>query len=108
MGIFATPPRCARPRRVGASSPSIPNSSTWEKFADAPPDERELPQPRRRFARLTRGKELTMATREPSSKKDAASTASSEIGSGRRRRKHGYRGYPNGRSTGGDIHWGSG
>jgi|KBSMisStaDraftv2_1062788.scaffolds.fasta_scaffold78400_3 hypothetical protein len=49
-----------------------------------------------------------MAIRETSSKKDAASTASSEIGSGRRRRKHGYRGYPNGRSTGGDIHWGSG
>ena len=25
-----------------------------------------------------------------------------------RRRKHGYRGYPNNRSGGGDIHWGSG
>ena len=26
----------------------------------------------------------------------------------RRRRKHGYRGYPNRPSAGGDIHWGSG
>jgi hypothetical protein len=25
-----------------------------------------------------------------------------------RRRKHGYRGYPNSRSGGADIHWGSG
>ncbi|HEY2797535.1 MAG TPA: hypothetical protein VGK26_06565 [Thermoanaerobaculia bacterium] len=39
-----------------------------------------------------------MAIPETSSKKDAPS----------KRRKHGYRGYPNGRSVGGDIHWGTG
>ena len=49
-----------------------------------------------------------MARWETSSKRDAASVVTAEPESRRRRRKHGYRGYPNGRSAGGDIHWGSG
>jgi len=48
-----------------------------------------------------------MATWDTSSKKDAFS-ASNELSAPRRKRKHGYRGYPNGPSAGGDIHWGSG
>ncbi len=49
-----------------------------------------------------------MAKPETSSMKDASSTSMAEQEPQRRHRKHGYRGYPNGASVGGDIHWGSG
>jgi hypothetical protein len=49
-----------------------------------------------------------MAKPETSSIKDASSTSKGEPESRRRPRKHGYRGYPNGPSAGGEIHWGSG
>jgi len=49
-----------------------------------------------------------MAKWETSSMKDAFSASKEQPASRRRHRKHGYRGYPNGPSAGGDIHWGSG
>jgi hypothetical protein len=50
-----------------------------------------------------------MANPETSSRKDAPSNAKADSEIRPRRRRHGYRGYPNGPTTaGGDIHWGSG
>ncbi len=49
-----------------------------------------------------------MAIPETSSKKDASSTSKAEPEPRGKHRRHGYRGYPNGPSAGGDIHWGSG
>jgi hypothetical protein len=51
-----------------------------------------------------------MANPQTSSPKDAVSISHGETETEprRRRRKHGYRGYPNGPSVGGDIHWGTG
>ena len=49
-----------------------------------------------------------MAKLETSSMKDASSASMAEPEPRRRHRKHGYRGYPNRPSAGGDIHWGSG
>ena len=50
-----------------------------------------------------------MANPETSSRKDVPSNAKTESKYTPRRRRHGYRGYPNGpATTGGDIHWGSG
>jgi hypothetical protein len=48
-----------------------------------------------------------MAKPETSSSKDAASRPKSEIEPGFKRRKRGYRGYPNNPKSG-DVHWGSG
>jgi hypothetical protein len=47
-----------------------------------------------------------MAKPETSSEKDAATKPNAEA-EPRRRRRHGYRGYPN-NAKGGEIHWGSG
>ena len=49
-----------------------------------------------------------MANGETSSKKDAFSASMEQPASRRKHRRRGYRGYPNGPSVGGDIHWGSG
>ena len=49
-----------------------------------------------------------MANPQASSPQDAVSRRETETEPRRRRRKHGYRGYPNGPSVGGDIHWGRG
>ena len=48
-----------------------------------------------------------MANKEVSPKEDPAKAPKSES-EPRKRRRHGYRGYPNNPSGGGDIHWGSG
>jgi hypothetical protein len=47
-----------------------------------------------------------MAKPETSSLKDDLSNAKNEPR--RRRRRHGYRGYPNNPTSAGEIHWGSG
>ncbi|HEY1251094.1 MAG TPA: hypothetical protein VGH97_07865 [Thermoanaerobaculia bacterium] len=49
-----------------------------------------------------------MANPETSSRKDAPSSINAESESRARRRRRGYRGYPNNPRAGGDIHWGSG
>lgn len=49
-----------------------------------------------------------MGNLKPSSKQDSPETPQSEPEPRRKRRRHGYRGYPNNPSAGGDIHWGSG
>ena len=49
-----------------------------------------------------------MAKPETSSRKDAPSSVNADSEIRFRRRRHGYRGYPNKSSSGGDIHWGSG
>lgn len=49
-----------------------------------------------------------MADPKPSSKQDSPQTPKSDPDPRPRRRKRGYRGYPNNPSAGGDVHWGSG
>jgi hypothetical protein len=49
-----------------------------------------------------------MADPKLSSKRDSPQTPKSDLEPRRRHRKHGYRGYPNNPSAGGDVHWGSG
>lgn len=48
-----------------------------------------------------------MPKHESSSKKDAVSKAPEPAEPALKRRKHGYRGYPNNAGSG-DVHWGSG